>query len=339
MGEIHFPRPITVDSICQFSIDVQSLPEKERLLFIAGADQFITPTGLICLTKICNRRVRASENEKCSYSGLANYGYANNLGFSDALNLIDRPFPQGAFGGQTYVPISRLLRSDLELRAAEKFCHVGDVIEDNCLPIAKRISQGLSERLTIIISRLLREIFRNTFEHSEADLCGYSAQYWPRMEEVEFCIADRGMGIRRSLSENKYLQIASDADALQLAVMPGLSSKAWRHKKKKSAQKSEWDNAGFGLFQAYRLFGSLGTLMIASGSAAIVFERGSRTKILPCDFEGTVVSARLNLSDIAAIESTIESIVRDAAEVKARIGTKSVDLGSVQTYLGLDLDP
>lgn len=90
MGELHFPRPITVDSICQFSIDVQSLPEKERLLFIAGADQFITPTGLICLTKICNRRVLASENEKCSYSGLANYGYANNLGFSDALNLIDR---------------------------------------------------------------------------------------------------------------------------------------------------------------------------------------------------------------------------------------------------------
>lgn len=335
MATLSFPRPITLENLCEFSRHVHELPPSDSIVFDAGPNQRITPTGIICLTKTCNRRHREHRTEQCKYSELENYEYANNLGFSDALSLKGRPYPQRAFGGENYIPISRMNVNDIESESRASFIPVGEVIERRCGPIAHKISQGLSPSLTKILAHLLREVFRNSYEHSGAPTSGYCMQYWPSYKEVEFCIADRGIGIRKSLSENKYLAITSDKEALLLSVMPGLSSKAWRHKKKKSMHKSEWDNAGYGLFQAFKLFGSLGHLMIASGQSALISRRGEDATTVPCNFEGAVISARIDLSDQRIIEAKIEKISREAAEVKARVGTRSVDIDEVAKYVGV----
>lgn len=338
MGELTFPRPVTLSNICEFSNLVMNLPESEVQRVITGPSQFISPTGLICLPKILNQRRYLFHSERVEFFGIDGYGYANNLGFSDALGLEGRPFPQGAFGGSSYVPISRMLRDELEAEASSFFVPMGEVIDKKCVPIAERVSQGLSDELTNLIAHLLREIFRNVFEHSKADACGYCVQYWPNQKEVEFCIADRGIGIRNSLMENKYLGAMDHIDALKLAVMPGMSSKAWRYKKKKSSQKSDWDNAGIGLFQAYKLFGSLGHLMVASGPSALIFSKGQAPRVLSCNFEGTVVSARANLKFPEKVGEIVDGIISEASEVKARIGTKSVDIRSVTKYLNISED-
>lgn len=115
--------------------------------------------------------------------------------------------------------------------------------------------------------------------------------------------------------------------------MPGVSSKAWRHKKKKSHQKSNWDNAGYGLFFAHRLFGQLGRFFVASGNRALLIDRGTASDFA-CRVEGTVVSMRLDLSDEAKIEEHIRKLKDLAHEVKQRLGVKSVSFESVEGFIG-----
>lgn len=115
--------------------------------------------------------------------------------------------------------------------------------------------------------------------------------------------------------------------------MPGVSSKAWKHKKKKSHHKSEWDNTGFGLFFLHQIFGELGWFAIASGDRALTIEGGNPVKEMICSVEGTLVSMRLDLSDLEKVQGVVNGVRDRAFNVKERIGTKSLDFSSIEAFL------
>ena len=119
----------------------------------------------------------------------------------------------------------------------------------------------------------------------------------------------------RSLNESKYTKPKSDTEALGFSLMPGVSSKAWRHRKKKSAQKSVWDNAGYGLVFAHQLFGKLGHFYIASGNSSLYLDKDKYLEI-PCAIEGTLVSMRMSLADETSITSALSHTGHVAALVK-----------------------
>ena len=287
---------------------------------------------MIFLAKVCRCRNRKHDGELLRYTGLDRHGYANNLGFSEALNLEGRPFPQGAFGGRNYIPMSALFRDELEIEASNIDGALGDAIQGKCEEIAQIVSQGRGDALRSVVARSFCEIFRNTFEHGGSDSAVFCAQYWPNKEVVEICIADRGMGIMESLQESKHTKPENDREALYLSLMPGVSSKAWRHKKKRSHQKSVWDNAGYGLFFYHQLFGNLGSFFIASEGHALSIQP-KQFDDFECRIEGTLVSMMLDLSDEQALESQIKYIADLAAKVKQRIGVKSICFESVQGFL------
>lgn len=137
----------------------------------------------------------------------------------------------------------------------------------------------------------------------------------------------------KSLNDSKYTKPDSDEEALAYSLMPGVSSKAWRNKKKRSAHKGIWDNSGYGLFFAHQLFRKLGHFYIASGDSSLFLDE-SRMLNLPCSVEGTVVSMRMHLGDESRIISAKNSMSKVAAEVKARL-VKSLDYKSVIGFLSL----
>ncbi len=296
----------------------------------------MSPTAIIWLTKGIRQCVRRIGAENITLYGLGRHTYANNLGFSEALKIVGNPFPQRAFGGHNYIPLSAMRLEDIERDAMLKADHLGDAITRECVEISHVVSRRLSEELDFIVARSFTEIFRNVFEHSGVKVAGYSAQYWPGPQIVEICISDRGMGVHSSLAENKYLESQDERESLYLALMPGLSAKAWRHKKKKSNQKSPWDNFGFGLYFAHRLFGKLGHFFMASGTRAVLIENGAGARDLQCSIEGTIVSLRLDLSDEQRINKCLGQISEEAHDVKQKIGTRSVDFASVEAYLQKD---
>lgn len=293
---------------------------------------FVTPTAMIWIAKVCRARNRQYPNERLVYKGLNHLSYANNLGFADALNLEGQPFRQGAFGGQNYIPISVMDREALEVDQEREGLELGDVLERKCNDIARIVEQGQDEALHKIIARSFCEIFRNCFEHGEAEAVVYCAQYWPANNEVEICIADRGIGVMASLNESRDTKPSNDREALFFSLMPGVSSKAWRHKKKKAHQKSHWDNAGYGLFFAHRLFGSLGTFQIASMGHLLVISNGVVSEH-SIDIEGTLVSMRLNLADSEGISEALTELLHLASVVRERLGVRGLSFASVEAFI------
>lgn len=330
--DITFPSSNSLAALSRFSRDLMELPERETLTICVGSNRFHYPTCMISLAKACRQRARLHEKEVLSYRGLNHLGYANNLGFSEALNLKGKPYRQGAFDGKNYIPISLMSRSRLDLDAQENGYALGDAIAARSEDVARIVSQDRSEDLRTMLARSFCEIFRNTFEHGKTDTSVFCAQYWPTKNVVEICIADKGIGINRSLNESKYTKPETEEQALHFALMPGVSSKAWKYKKKKAHQKSVWDNAGYGLFFAQNLFGRLGHFYIASGQTAL-FLNSDSIKTYPCSVEGTIVSMRLDLSDEKAIAGIIENTANLAFEVKERLGVKNLDYKSVEAFL------
>lgn len=332
-NQVAFPTSVRFDKLCQFSKEVELLPKASEIVFLTDEVKRFTPTSMMMLAKTCRKRARKYPTENIKYRGLRKHEYANNLGFSDALNLKGRPYPQGAFGGKTYFPFSSLRRAELESAAAEAGIEIGDAIQNRANGIAEVVSQLRDDELQEVLANSFREIFRNTFEHANVSGAMFCAQYWPTREEVEICISDRGIGIKQSLAENPNLNPSSDAEAIKSSLMPGISSKAWRYKKRKASQNTDWYNSGYGLFFAHRLFGQLGSFGLASGNSAIWIEKGKPAQQLVCSVAGTVASMRLDLSDTAKISECIAQIRKDAHSIKQRLGTKSINIASVDAYL------
>lgn len=330
--DLHFPNGGSIQQLAAFSKRLADFPKSNEILIGASHITFLRPTCLIMLAKACRTRVREHEGETVKYLGLQNLKYANNLGFADALNLVGKPFPQGAFGGQNYIPMSIMKLESLENRASELGKELGDAIEERCENIAKIVSQDRSVELRTTIARSFCEIFRNSFEHGSSESAVFCAQYYPQLNEVEICIADRGIGVRESLLESKYTKPKTDTEAISFSLMPGVSSKAWKHKKKKASQKSVWDNAGYGLFFAHQLFGKLGHFFLASGDSSIYLTK-DKYQELPCSVEGTLVSMRMSLADEDEIVGALKATREKAAEIKARLGVKSLHYKSVQAFL------
>jgi anti-sigma regulatory factor (Ser/Thr protein kinase) len=287
---------------------------------------------MIFLAKACRHRRRLKSGEGQTFIGLSNHNYANNLGFSEALSLRDNPYPQGAYGGKNYIPISGMRRDELESEVCQSGSAIGDIIENRCVEIAKVVSQRRSEALQRILTVSFREIFRNVFEHSQSKSAVYCAQYWPSRKQVELCVGDRGIGFSASLMEDDRFSGLSDRSSLLFSLMPGVSSKAKAYSKRSRSQRSEWDNSGYGLFFAHKLFGEFGTFSMASGRHGITIRKGKLIESLPAFVEGSVVSMRLDLSDIDAIEAHIDQIRSEAHTVKARYGVNGLRLSSVEAF-------
>lgn len=69
----------------------------------------------------------------------------------------------------------------------------------------------------------LKELHSNVYEHSERSESGIVA-FGSHVGVFEFIVADRGIGVLRSLLSNpKYAVLTSDAEALRLSLQPGVS--------------------------------------------------------------------------------------------------------------------
>ncbi|SDY78098.1 hypothetical protein SAMN05444004_103122 [Jannaschia faecimaris] len=332
---IRLPHYSHLKALSKFTKEILEIDELDEFLVDTGRTRFFTPTFMMIAAKACRRRSRLYPREKMLYQGLGRHEYANNLGFSRALKIAGNKFPQGAFGGRSYIPMSRFGRDHIAKISTDHGIEFGDAIQIKCEDVAQIISQGKSESLRHSLSVSFREIFRNVFEHGETDTAGFCAQYWPAADRVEICIADRGIGVNRSLQSSKYTIPENDRQALYYALMLGVSSKAWRAKKKRASFKSQWDNSGFGLFFAHQLFRKFGHFFIASGNTALHLTDG-KSMSYDCDVEGTVVSMSIDLSSILEIEETVHAIGAKAFEVKKRIGVKSLDYESVVAFISED---
>src|ERR1043166_7553444 len=154
---------------------------------------------------------------------------------------------------------------------------------------------GLFDLLQFSVS----ELAGNTIQHAKAP--GFAtAQYMPRTDLVRVAIADYGIGVLRSFSENGsplWKPELTDAGAIALAVQVKVSSK--------SHLKSAWGesiNAGVGL-TLLKEFSALsgGQFFMASGNGVCFQPAGDKPlkqKILQSSFQGTVCALSFSRAKI-----------------------------------------
>jgi hypothetical protein len=86
------------------------------------------------------------------------------------------------------------------------------------------ISPGLNYSLRLS----LNELMTNVVEHSGAKYYYVCAYTYPNRKQLRLCIADRGIGILRSLKKANKYELSNSHDAIILATTEGVSARPGR---------------------------------------------------------------------------------------------------------------
>src|SRR6185369_192527 len=213
--------------------ELSSLKPSKKFIFDFSKVKFYEPFAMLYFSS----QVRSfRDRHKAEYSSAFNaVGYYNNsdaniyaskMGFFSSFDL---DYSLGDLPGNSqYRPITKIHIADLREKAERLREDIRDTLERECFEIAAILLRTSSGNLQSTLAYSLREIFRNVIEHSKSDEMWYTAQYWPDNGLVELSILDEGIGIRQALQKNPHLKITCGLDALKLALLPGVSGKAYK---------------------------------------------------------------------------------------------------------------
>jgi len=300
------PKNLLLAQSLEFIAYLNSLEPADSYHFDFTRSNLIDPFSLIYLS----REIQAFRSKRGESDFIAkNFGhltYHSHMGFFKAFGLDFGKNPGAASGSLAYIPITIYNCEDIRREASAKGVNPGEILTTQSEQLALILTQGKQSDYVQALSFSMREIFRNAVEHSESQQIGFCAQYLPSQSLVKFAILDTGIGIAKSLSRNKDLQIKNDLDGLYTSLKPGISGKVpsieYRHD-------DHWQNSGFGLFMTSELAKRKGSFSIASGDHSLTLVRDKKIE-LPGSIQGTIVGIDLNvqtLKDFEEIKRTIYS--------------------------------
>ena len=171
----------------------------------------------------------------------------------------DLPDPPEPADAQTLVEVARL-GAPIEMRRLAE--HVHDRVAERDTDLAHALHQGISE------------LGQNVFDHARS--VGYvAAQTIPRRGELRFAVADPGVGLLATLTDQGAV---TDRAAIDMAV----------------AGVSRLGRRGTGLPQTIGAVTRLGGYFyLASGAAATMITPKRRVHSSGTDFRGTIVEGRV----------------------------------------------
>lgn len=260
-----------------------------------------------------------SEYEHISFF-ISNYSmsYPNTMGFFKSIGFNSGKNPGESKGSETYLPITELLIKDLKNEAYEEEQGiVQEVIEKKSIDLAQiLLPQG--GRSTNLLAYSIREIIRNSVEHSETKKVWIAAQKWPTKDKVEIAILDEGVGIKQALSFNPNINSKSDREAILLSLEPGISGKAFKHNGRTRKQNLDrWNNSGYGLFATNELCRKYGSFLVCSNSTALEIKK-DHFEEYDINLNGTAILISLNISEINKIDGDVISDIISSGEKIAK---------------------
>lgn len=246
----------------------KKLNEANKIIINLENYRDITPFSLLLLARKINQiKKKYGEGKIEIETGYYLNSYLNHMCFFDMIGIKTEKYINDVPSNDTCVPLRRITRNDLSER--KKFDELGAIEV-----ISKDISKKLSDDKEVIngLTFLLREMIRNTFEHSETDEVYIAAQKWDSKDLMEIAIFDDGIGIPRTISKtikkfNQKKQIWSDYDYISYALKPGVSA----FSNVKFVTDPSERNSGYGLFMAKEICKKYGQgLLIVSGQSGVL---------------------------------------------------------------------
>jgi hypothetical protein len=296
------------------------------------------PFGMLLAASEIRRLAKRFPSARLSCINFNRMTYAAHMGFFQSFGLDFGNHPGQAKGNERYLPITILQCEALRRQAVEAGSEVGEIVEIKSKQLAAMLCGDSAGPVHESLAYSIRELMRNVIEHSNAMQFGLCAQYWPSKKKVEVAILDRGIGLRKSLEGNPHLDVSDDKRAINYALMPAVSGKAFRGSRVK--QKGPWANSGFGLYMTSRICRNGGTFFIASGETGMLLTKQSQAKqYFRCRFQGTAIRMVMKTDQTGSLKDALELYRREGYAIQSRYKEiVNIDPSSASLMLSEDFD-
>ena len=308
---IEIPHSLTFRSSIDFCNYLDTVPHSDKYCFDYRNMSLVEPYGMLLVGAKIRQFMRARGKAKYSDRNFKSHTYAANMGYFQSVMQDYGKRPGELPGNQNYIPITKLSAKYLYRKSREKREHVVDIVEKESRRLAIVLSKG-NKVLEDVLTYSLREIIRNSVEHSEADKIWFCGQYWPTKNRVEIAILDEGIGIYKSLSANPRVRLNTGKDALLLAIEPGVTGK----RLSRFDKDDPYANSGFGLYVTSRISIEGGDYSICSGKKTLGVS-ARRPELYDTSYKGTAIRMRLNTNRLDALNGIIPRIIKEG-EKKAK---------------------
>lgn len=316
MPKIYYPNNCGSQAIFRFCDEVSAQAGCEELIIDFSSMGRIEPFTMVYVAKVIREFNRNNPSATVACCGFQDKQYAANMAFFRAFGLKHGRRPNCTGGTARFVPFTILRMKTIVDEASNEWKAEQEVIETRSSQLARILAQDENGDLVDALTFSIREVMRNVFEHSKSKSIEYCAQYWPTYHKVEIAIADSGIGLMESLKDNPYIQVQCDADAIQQALMPAVSSK--NYEGTRVNRNDPWHNSGFGLYMINRLCRLGGSFIICSGYHGIKLNDHGKTHIdLKHYCKGVVVRMVLNTSKLNSLSNMLTQF-REEGYVIAR---------------------
>lgn len=314
--KIFAPRQFDLPSALEFSAQLAALPDNPQFEIDFSKVGLVEPFPMLLIASELRKLNARRPEPEITCSGVDHMTYAAHMGFFQCFGLAHGNAPGQARGGATYLPITVFDTEEVERGAAISGIEVGSHIEATSQNLSRLLCQGGEGPLFDTLTYSIREIMRNAVEHSKADRFDICAQYWPSNKRVEVAILDRGIGLRATLARNPHIDVSDDKKAINFALMPAISGRAF--KGSKIQKKGNWTNSGFGLYMTNRICRNGGTFFIASGNSSMLLTKSGGKRYYDCAIEGTAVRMVIDTSNLSDLRDALERYRADGYEFQKK---------------------
>jgi anti-sigma regulatory factor (Ser/Thr protein kinase) len=330
------PKDHTLEHILQFGHELAACTgTPSEFVFDFQGKGLDTPFGMLFLSFAIRKFIDAHpsvRHKPVNYEGRA---YASHMGYFQTCGFEIGKLPGQAHGSDRYLPITIMPVSDLQKQARDQVREVGDVIEEYSQKLACILLQQQEGQLAEMFSYTFRELLRNIVEHSKSETIAFCAQFRKKMKQTEIAILDTGIGVRTSLSNNPYLTISGDHDALNLALMPGISGKMFKGVKRNPYD--GWQNSGYGLFAVSRLCGHGGKFTICSGDTALSL-KPDKKEYHPSSFQGTALRIILSAVEVKNAKTMLAEIMKEGDRQAKELNIEGMQASTASRMLTVEFN-
>lgn len=336
---IRVPENLTAFTVFPFCKSLQQLRQTDELIFDFSKTRTVEPFGMLVAASEIERCVASHPEAKFRCKNYENMPYAAHMGFFKSFGLAFGRKPGEAFGSRNYIPLTYFDSTALRQAAASHGLDVGDEIEAQSKRLSETLAGADEGEVFETLSYSIREIMRNVVEHAQVERFGVCAQYWPTKGKAEVAIVDRGIGLRESIKANPHIDATTDKSAINYALMPAVSGKAFKGARKLE-KRGPWTNSGFGLYLTSRICRNGGNFFISSGSTGMLLTSGKDSKrYYETSLGGTAVRMSIRTENLDSLKDVLAKYRADGFEIQQKYKEiVSIDPSSASLMLSQDFD-
>jgi hypothetical protein len=318
--KIQFPSDSSLEKVFAFADELCTCDDSDEIILDFSSMGRIEPFAIVYLAKIIKDQRNNKKDVKFKVTGHKQKEYAANMGFFKAFGLNFGRAINCHEGTDNFIPYSEVVISSIDEDSRKEHKKAQEILENKSKKMSQILSRSDSGILVDYLTFSIREILRNVYEHSSSEKIRYCSQYWPTYSLVEVAISDDGIGLKNSISKNPYVRVENDSEAIQMALMPGVSSK--KYKGIPDDRDDYWQNSGFGLYMCCRICGNGGDFLICSGNHAILINsQGKKHYALNHEFSGTFVRLKLETSQLINYKDALKQFGNEGMKLAKKFSS------------------